>query len=40
MAELGSHQLDAASIFLGKVKPLNVIGTGGKYFFGPARKRR
>lgn len=34
MAELGSHQLDAASIFLGKVKPLAVQGYGGKNFFG------
>src|SRR5438874_11257686 len=29
MAELGSHQLDASSIFLGKVKPLSVSGVGG-----------
>jgi len=34
MAELGSHQLDAASIFLGKVKPLAVNGFGGKNFYG------
>ena len=34
MAELGSHQLDAASIFLGKVKPLAVSGYGGKNFYG------
>ncbi|MEX0715173.1 MAG: Gfo/Idh/MocA family oxidoreductase, partial [Planctomycetaceae bacterium] len=34
MAELGSHQLDAASIFLGKVKPLAVQGYGGKNFYG------
>ena len=34
MAELGSHQLDAASIFLGKVHPLAVQGYGGKNFFG------
>lgn len=34
MAELGSHQLDAASIFLGKVKPLSVTGVGGRYFYG------
>ena len=34
MAELGSHQLDAASIFLGKVKPLAVSGFGGKNFYG------
>lgn len=34
MAELGSHQLDAASIFLGKVHPLSVTGFGGKNFYG------
>lgn len=34
MAELGSHQLDAASIFLGKVHPIAVQGYGGKNFFG------
>ena len=34
MAELGSHQMDAASIFLGKVHPLSVQGYGGKNFFG------
>ncbi|MFO1019773.1 MAG: Gfo/Idh/MocA family oxidoreductase [Planctomycetales bacterium] len=34
MAELGSHQLDACSIFLGKVKPLAVYGYGGKNFYG------
>lgn len=33
MAELGSHQLDACSIFLGKVKPLAVIGYGGRNFY-------
>ncbi len=33
MAELGSHQLDACSIFLGKVHPLSVTGVGGKYFY-------
>ncbi len=40
MAELGSHQLDAASIFLGKAKPLSVVGAGGKYFYGPGRNDR
>jgi predicted dehydrogenase len=40
MAELGSHQLDACSIFLGKVKPLAVQGVGGKYFFGPGKNDR
>src|SRR5205814_8259401 len=30
MAELGSHQMDAASIFLGKVHPLAVMGYGGR----------
>ncbi len=34
IAELGSHQLDAASIFLGKVHPVAVQGYGGKNFFG------
>ena len=38
MAELGSHQLDASSIFLGKVKPLSVAGAGGRYFYGDANK--
>ncbi len=33
MAELGSHQLDACSIFLGKVHPLAVSGYGGKLFY-------
>ncbi len=37
MAELGSHQLDASSIFLGKVKPLSVQGFGCKSFFGKER---
>ncbi len=40
MAELGSHQLDAASIFLGKVHPLAVQGFGGKLFFGPGKNDR
>ena len=40
MAELGSHQLDAASIFLGKVHPLAVQGVGGKFFYGPGRNDR
>jgi predicted dehydrogenase len=34
MAELGSHQMDACSIFLGKVDPLAVQGYGGKNFYG------
>jgi predicted dehydrogenase len=34
MAELGSHQLDAASIFLGKVHPLAVQGYGGRNYYG------
>ena len=38
MAELGSHQLDASSIFLGKVHPLRVSGVGGQYFYGDSRK--
>jgi predicted dehydrogenase len=37
MAELGSHQLDACSIFLGKVHPLAVTGVGGKYFYHDER---
>jgi predicted dehydrogenase len=38
MAELGSHQLDACSIFLGKVHPLAVTGVGGKYFYQDDRE--
>jgi predicted dehydrogenase len=38
MAELGSHQLDACSIFLGKVHPLAVSGVGGKYFYHDDRE--
>ena len=34
MAELGSHQMDACSIFLGKVHPVSVQGYGGKNFYG------
>ena len=34
MAELGSHQMDAASIFLGKGHPIAVQGYGGKNFYG------
>lgn len=34
MAELGSHQMDACSIFLGKVHPLAVQGYGGRNFYG------
>ena len=34
MAELGSHQLDACSIFLGKKHPLSVVGYGGRNFYG------
>ena len=33
MAELGSHQMDACSIFLGKVHPVAVQGYGGKNFY-------
>jgi predicted dehydrogenase len=40
MAELGSHQLDAASIFLGKVRPLSVQGVGGKFFYRPGKNDR
>jgi predicted dehydrogenase len=38
MAELGSHQLDACSIFLGKVHALAVTGVGGKYFYRDDRE--
>jgi predicted dehydrogenase len=38
MAELGSHQLDAASIFLGHVHPLRVSGVGGQYFYGNSKR--
>jgi predicted dehydrogenase len=47
MAELGSHQLDACSIFLrqlypanfkGKVRPLAVQATGGKWFYKDNRE--
>ncbi len=34
MAELGSHQLDACSIFLGKVHPIAVQGYGGRNYYG------
>ena len=34
MAELGSHQLDAASIFLNKVQPIACFGYGGKNYYG------
>jgi predicted dehydrogenase len=40
MAELGSHQLDACSIFLGHVHPLAVSGVGVRSFFGPNRNDR
>jgi predicted dehydrogenase len=33
MAELGSHQLDACSIFLGKAHPLAVSGIGTRSFY-------
>ncbi|MDB5351557.1 MAG: putative dehydrogenase [Planctomycetota bacterium] len=38
MAELGSHQLDACSIFLGKVHPLAVTGIGGQFFYTDGRE--
>ncbi|MDR3621925.1 MAG: Gfo/Idh/MocA family oxidoreductase [Paludisphaera borealis] len=38
MAELGSHQLDACSIFLGKQHPLAVTGVGGTYFYKDGRE--
>jgi predicted dehydrogenase len=40
MAELGSHQLDACSIFLGHVHPLAVSGVGTRSFFGPGKHAR
>ena len=36
MAELGSHQLDACSIFLKHARPLAVSGVGTRSFFGPS----
>jgi predicted dehydrogenase len=38
MAELGSHQLDACSIFLGKKHPLAVVGVGGTFFYKDGRE--
>lgn len=38
MAELGSHQLDACSIFLGKKHPLAVTGIGGTFFYDDGRE--
>jgi len=38
MAELGSHQLDACSIFLGKVHPLAVTGVGLKCYYDDDRE--
>jgi predicted dehydrogenase len=38
MAELGSHQLDACSIFLGKKHPLAVTAVGGKHFYRDDRE--
>ena len=38
MVELGSHQLDAASIFLGKVHPTSVQGVGTLSFFTDGRQ--
>jgi predicted dehydrogenase len=45
MAELGSHQLDACSIFVNacgdfteKPKPVSVTGMGGKHFFNDDRE--
>ncbi|MGF1580306.1 MAG: Gfo/Idh/MocA family protein [Gemmataceae bacterium] len=38
MAELGSHQLDACSIFLGGVRPIAVSSVGGKYFYEDDRE--
>jgi predicted dehydrogenase len=38
MAELGSHQLDACSIFLGKKRPIAVSAVGGKHFYKDDRE--
>ncbi|MGL4461110.1 MAG: Gfo/Idh/MocA family protein, partial [Planctomycetia bacterium] len=38
MAELGSHQLDACSLFLKKVHPLTVSSVGGKFFYDDDRE--
>jgi predicted dehydrogenase len=38
MAELGSHQLDACSIFLGKKHPLSVSAVGGTHFYHDDRE--
>ena len=38
MAELGSHQLDACSIFLGKKHPLAITAVGGKHFYKDDRE--
>lgn len=38
MAELGSHQLDAASIFLGKKHPVAVQGSGKTSYFTDGRQ--
>src|SRR6185312_10660910 len=38
MAELGSHQLDACSIFLGKQHPVAVTGVGGTIFYEDGRE--
>jgi predicted dehydrogenase len=40
MAELGSHQLDACSIFLGKVHPLAVSGVGTRAFYRDEYRNR
>lgn len=38
MAELGSHQLDACSIFLGKKHPIAVTGVGGTFLYTDGRE--
>lgn len=38
MAELGSHQLDACSIFLGKKRPIAVVGIGGTFYYDDDRQ--
>ncbi len=40
MAELGSHQLDACSIFLGKKRPLSITAVGGTHYYKDGRLPR
>ena len=38
MAEVGTHQLDACSIFLGKKRPIAVCGIGGTFYYDDGRE--